>query len=227
MPEFRTPAVLFGSIGAIADTSELQREAFNRAFSESGLDWHWDRDEYAQLLADSGGEQRIAHYAEARGESVDAGAVHRTKSALFQRRLTEHGVSPRPGVDGTIAQSRRDGYRLGLVTTTSAENVAALAAALRPGIDLDQFDLILDRSDVSQPKPEPDIYELALRRLEVRAQDAVAIEDNLGGVASAAAAGIPCVAFPSENNAGHAFEQASARVSELSLDELRPLIAQG
>jgi phosphoglycolate phosphatase-like HAD superfamily hydrolase len=58
------PAVLFGSIGALADTSELQREAFNDAFRAHGLDWTWSRDEYQQLLAESGGEQRIAAYAE-------------------------------------------------------------------------------------------------------------------------------------------------------------------
>ena len=45
------PAVLFGSIGALADTSELQREAFNEAFDAHGLDWNWSRDEYRALLA--------------------------------------------------------------------------------------------------------------------------------------------------------------------------------
>ena len=39
------PAILFGSISTVADTSELQREAFNQAFAEHGLDWRWDRDD--------------------------------------------------------------------------------------------------------------------------------------------------------------------------------------
>src|SRR5579875_2388832 len=65
-------AVLFGSIGTLADTSELQREAFNEAFREHGLDWNWSRDEYRELLRDSGGAKRIAAYAQERGDTVDA-----------------------------------------------------------------------------------------------------------------------------------------------------------
>lgn len=31
--------ILFGSISMLADTSEVQRESFNEAFGEFGLDW--------------------------------------------------------------------------------------------------------------------------------------------------------------------------------------------
>lgn len=48
-------ALLFGSIGTIADTSELQREAFNAAFLRHGLDWSWDRATYRALLTTAGG----------------------------------------------------------------------------------------------------------------------------------------------------------------------------
>jgi len=34
-------AILFGSIGTIVETSELQLKSFNQAFSEAGLDWNW------------------------------------------------------------------------------------------------------------------------------------------------------------------------------------------
>ena len=35
-------ALLFGSIGTLIETSNIQRESFNQAFKEIGLDWHWD-----------------------------------------------------------------------------------------------------------------------------------------------------------------------------------------
>ena len=133
------PAVLFGSIGALADTSELQREAFNEAFRAHGLDWTWSQDEYRRLLAESGGEQRIAAYAEHTGDQVDAAAVHRTKSETFQQSLRTRPIEPRPGVVDTIEQADRNGVPVALVTTTSGDNVAALAQALRPQIDVDQL----------------------------------------------------------------------------------------
>ena len=49
------PAILFGSIGTIADTSELQRQSFNKAFALHNLQWQWSRAEYISLLEKSGG----------------------------------------------------------------------------------------------------------------------------------------------------------------------------
>ena len=44
-------SLLFGSIGTIIETSELQRESFNEAFKEAGLDWYWDQEDYRLLLS--------------------------------------------------------------------------------------------------------------------------------------------------------------------------------
>jgi hypothetical protein len=73
-------AILFGSISTIADTSELQRQAFNQAFKAHGLDWDWSRAEYLTMLENSGGQNRIADYANSIGQTVDAKAIHRSKS---------------------------------------------------------------------------------------------------------------------------------------------------
>jgi HAD superfamily hydrolase (TIGR01509 family) len=217
-------AVLFGSIGALADTSELQRAAFNRAFAELDVPWHWDRDEYARLLRSSGGRQRVEDYAAAQGDVVDAAAIHRRKSELFQARLQQDGATARPGVPETIVRAHQAGCRVALVTTTSPQNIAAIAAALSAELDLSEFDLLIDRTDVAQPKPAPDAYQLALGQLGETAGECVAIEDNPGGVAAAAAAGVACVAFPTENNAANDFDQARIRVDALSFDLVRDLL---
>ncbi|MGI8712697.1 MAG: HAD-IA family hydrolase [Solirubrobacteraceae bacterium] len=219
-------AVLFGSIGALADTSELQREAFNESFRAHALDWNWSRDEYRELLRESGGTSRIAAYAESRGDEVNAAAVHATKSEVFRKNLQMGGIEARPGVVETIEQAQRDGVQVALVTTTSGENIAALAHALRPRIDVDSFALVVDTSDVAQFKPAPDAYEFALKRLDEQAGSCVAVEDNLGGLEAAVAAGVPCVAFPGENNVGHDFGQASRRVDSLSFAELQTLMSR-
>lgn len=215
--------LLFGSIGTLADTSELQREAFNEAFAQHGLDWNWSQEEYRALLRDSGGADRIAAYARERGDDADATAVHRTKSELFQRKLEQGGVQPRAGVVDTINEAVGAGAKIALVTTTSPENVAALGRALDPEVKLDTFALVVDTSDVDRPKPAPDAYRFALQQLDVPGETCVAIEDNVGGVRAATAAGIAVVAFPGENNAGHDFDAAAQRVQELSFAELAPL----
>lgn len=220
------PAILFGSISTVADTSELQRQAFNESFAVHGLDWRWEQPDYAALLVTNGGGDRIADYASSVGHVVDAATIHRTKSELFQQRLASEGVSPRPGVLDTIEAARRDGFRVGLVTTTSPENVAALTAALRGHLDIGGFDVVVDASQVDQPKPDAEAYLVALERLGETGADCVAVEDNVGGVQSATSAGVACVAFPNENTAGHGFEQAAGRVAVLDFAGLRDLAAR-
>ena len=78
-------ALLFGSIGTLADTSELQRQAFNQAFKRHELDWYWSREDYTQMLKKSGGRQRIEDYAQKKGTVVDAQVIHRDKSEIFQQ----------------------------------------------------------------------------------------------------------------------------------------------
>lgn len=218
-------ALLFGSIGTIADTSELQREAFNQAFEAHGLPWRWDRDDYLALLRRSGGEQRIAEYGRSVGQDVDAKAIHRSKSELFQKGLAESRLPPRPGVVETLKEAKREGFEVALVTTTSAANISSLIAALGPDIETTDFDLIVDASSVAQPKPDKAAYAFALERLGESPADCIAIEDNLDGVKAATAADLTCVAFPGENTAGHGFDTADHRVDRLTFSALQSFIS--
>ena len=53
-------ALLFGSIGTVMETSDVQRRAYNQALKEAGLNWVWTREIYAELLSQSGGQERLA-----------------------------------------------------------------------------------------------------------------------------------------------------------------------
>ena len=52
-------ALLLGSIGVLAETSDLQRQAYNEAFAAQGLDWRWNVATYCQNLTTPGGERRL------------------------------------------------------------------------------------------------------------------------------------------------------------------------
>lgn len=217
-------AILFGSIGTLADTSELQRQAFNEAFAIHGLDWQWDRDQYITKLTESGGAQRIAGYAQARDLDVDAAAIHATKSARFHDLLDKAVLGPRAGVVDTIGRARESGIAVALVTTTSPGNVTAILNALGPQVARTDFDIITDATQVQRPKPAADAYTRTLAELGHAPQDCVAIEDNPGGVTSATAAGVACAVFPNANTIGHDFGHAVV-IDRIEVDELRALAA--
>jgi HAD superfamily hydrolase (TIGR01509 family) len=210
-------ALFLGSIGVLAETSELQRNAFNTAFAEAGLDWHWSQQTYAKLLKTAGGADRIAQEAARRGQKVDAAALHRRKSALFQERL-QAGVPLRPGIAATLGAARDAGHMIALVTSTSAANVAALLGAT--GLAADSFDLVLTRNDAPATKPDPGIYHAALGRLGVAPDAVCAVEDNPDGLAAARAAGLTCVGFPGALHDDADFQQAAIVLSTLSLDAI-------
>lgn len=218
------PAIFFGSISTLVDTSELQRRAFNEAFAAHGLDWNWSREDYVSMLDSNGGAQRVADYAASRGEDVDAAAVHATKSQIFRELLGDAGVSPRAGVVETLEKAKSDGFKLGFVTTTSPENVSAVLSALAPQVTPASFDLIVDSTTVGSPKPDAASYLFALDTLGVDATQAVAIEDNVGGVTAATGAGIACIAFPNENTAGGDFGAATEQVGALDAAQVVALV---
>lgn len=208
-------AILFGSISTLVDTSELQRRAFNESFAAHDLHWNWSRDDYRSMLDSNGGAQRITDYAKARGDDVDAATVHATKTDIFQDLLRAANLDPRPGVIETIEEAKRTDHKVGFVTTTSPSNTDAILNALKPHISAKMFDLIVNSESVKTPKPDPAAYSYALEQLGEDAAHAVAIEDNVGGVAAASAAGVTCIAFPNENTAGGDFSAATETVQTL------------
>ena len=76
-------AILFGSIGTLIETSDLQRESFNEAFKEAGLDWYWDQEDYKLLLKQSGGTKRIEDFAEKNNTTVEAKKLEREKHTFL------------------------------------------------------------------------------------------------------------------------------------------------
>ncbi len=213
-------ALFFGGIGTILETSELQRKAFNAAFAEAGLDWHWDTEDYAAMLAKPGGTGRVADYARLAGApGIDAVALHARKTALFHGALREGKLSARPGVTRLVAECADQNVLLGFVSTTDRDTLAAILEAA--GIDAAAFNLITHRGDVDSSKPSGEVYRYALDKLQVAAERAVAIEDSQSGLQAALEAGLRCIVTPGEKTRNQDYSGAEAVLASLG-DAGRP-----
>ncbi|MEE4199319.1 HAD family hydrolase [Erythrobacter sp.] len=211
----KTKAILFGSIGAVAETSEIQREAYNRALKNAGLQWEWDRETYSELLEQAGGKERLRMLAHATGTDLDEGdieAIHEEKTRIAGEIMRERGVSPRPGITDLIAKAREAGGKLGFVTTTYEPNIEAVFDAAGDALNREDFAYIGTRGDVSQGKPSPECYERALSKLGLNPGEAIAVEDTATSVQSAKRAGIATIATPGELTANQDFWQADVVV---------------
>ncbi|MCJ2049763.1 HAD-IA family hydrolase [Methylobacterium sp. J-070] len=213
-------ALIFDVDGTLAETEDLHRQAFNRAFADLGLSWSWDAALYADLLTVMGGKERLAHYidtqhaAEAEALHALAPEIHARKTLAYGTLVAESGLRLRPGIARLIREARAAGIRLAVATTTSRPNVDRLLAVNFPP-DATPFDVIAAGDEADRKKPAPDVFLLALARLGIPASEAVAFEDSAAGIASARAAGLPVLATRSRYTEGHQLDGAFSAISDL------------
>ena len=234
-------ALLFDLDGTLADTERLgHRPAYNRAFKKLGLPFRWGPKLYRKLLRKTGGEERLLHYLQRYqpelGEhqrAVDADprgwtrAVHELKSRYFRRLVRRGRVPLRPGVARLMAEARAGGLRLGIVTSASR---ATLKPILRHSLGaelVELFDVLVCGEDVQHKKPAPDLYLLALARLDLAARECVAVEDSELGVAAAVAAGITTVVTTNANTAHEDFDRAQLVVDTLGEPDAPSTVLHG
>jgi HAD superfamily hydrolase (TIGR01509 family) len=226
-------AVIFGAIGTIAETSDLQRQAFNAAFAEAGLDWNWDISTYHELLNTNGGQNRIRAYRDAdparAGVTDDAIAkLHQSKTQHFANLLANTPVSPRPGVVELVDTCQKANVRVAFCTSTSKENVEAIRDALAQLLPFDRFATIVTIDQIGQPKPAPDAYIYCLQQLGITADEAIAIEDTPVSVTAAKAAGLTTIATPGAAFGDRDFYVADTimpDLTNLTIDNLSSLLA--
>ncbi|MFP5467458.1 MAG: HAD-IA family hydrolase [Gammaproteobacteria bacterium] len=232
-------ALIFDVDGTLADTEHVHLEAFNLAFAQAGLDWHWSVEEYTRLLGISGGKERLLHYWRSRHPDmteVDAGALaatvdrlHDIKTAHYEAAVNNGAVSLRPGVLALVEEARAAGLGLAIATTTSPVNIAALLRhAIGPAWQT-HFLAIGDASNAPVKKPHPQVYQKVLSQMGVAAAHCLAFEDSANGLKAAMAAGLSTVVTPNEFTAHHDFTGAMKVVPDLaqvSVADLRDWHAQ-
>ena len=209
-------ALLFGSIGSIVETSEIQRRSFNEAFKQYGLDWNWNKHEYLSLLNKSGGKDRISRYAKKKKNVVDSVYLRNLKTKIFNNYLKKNQLKLRPGVKNLISLCKKENIKIAFVSSTSTNNINAILYSLRNSINKRDFNFIGNSKLVKKFKPNPDIYLLTLKKLKLKANDCVAIEDTQESLNSARRAKIKCIIFPGKFHSSKQFIGAYKKVYRLN-----------
>jgi HAD superfamily hydrolase (TIGR01509 family) len=218
--------IIFDVDGVLAETEEVHRRAFNRAFADFGLLWSWDVALYRDLLRVTGGKERIKHFSAMLGQAIDpdlVGELHKRKTDIYTEMVASGEVELRPGIVDFLEQAQKRGLRLAIATTTSPPNVEALMAATLGAEWRRIFPIVAAGDMVAKKKPAPDVYLLALEKLGREAGQCVAIEDSRNGVQAALAAGLRVIAVRSAYCDGDDFFGASAQLAdctELTLELL-------
>lgn len=198
----RPQALIFDVDGTLAETErDGHRLAFNQAFADAGLSWHWDVPTYGRLLAITGGKERMLHWwneIDPAGAALPGAAeliaeLHRRKTALYVDLIAQGGIGLRPGVLRLLDEAQDAGLTVAIATTTTPENVDALLRATLGAAGNARFASIGAGDIVPRKKPDPGIYTWVLQRLGLEPDQAMAFEDSANGLRAALGAGLRTV----------------------------------
>jgi len=206
-------ALIWDVDGTLAETEhDGHRVAFNQAFAETGLHWHWDEALYRDLLATTGGKERLLAWwqridpqaAAAPQAAALIAQLHARKTAHYLTLVARGQVALRPGVRRLLVEARAAGLSLAIATTTSPANVQALLTATLGADSPGWFSVIGAGDVVPHKKPAPDIYHWVRERLRLRADQCLALEDSGAGAWAAHAAGLATLVTRSRYSRGDA-----------------------
>jgi len=220
MPAASLPlqALLFDFDGLILDTEEPIYLSYREIYQQHGLTLPFEQ--WVTIIGTTNGDydplvelQSMLPQPYTDLVTVEARRAEREMELILEK-------SPQPGIGDMLELAKRLGLKLGVASSSSAGWVKGHLRRL--GL-LEYFDCIRTSGDVSQVKPDPELYLKLLDCLQVAPHQAVAFEDSAHGVTAARRAGLFCVAIPNRMTAGLCFDHANLRVAslaELPLDVL-------
>ena len=215
--------IIFDVDGTIADTEDIHRQAFNKAFSKFDLNWHWSKEKYHELLFISGGKERITRCLEedkTTKKNINfIEELHKCKSEYYRSILLDSDISLRPGVNRLITEAKEKNIKIGIATNSSTENLQALIKKTFKVEPEKLFNTIVTNNIIIDKKPSPEVYYRALKNLELSANKCIAVEDTANGNASAIRAGLRTVITTHAYTADNDFDGASLVLNNLGEPE--------
>ena len=142
--------------------------------------------------------------------------LHR-KHQIFEK--IEHEMKPVSGAAEFVIWAKAH-YRIALATSATARNRHAALKLLGVGTP---FETIVDAGRKHRPKPDPEVFQIAMSDLGLKPDDCWIIEDSMNGLRAAKAAGCFAVAITTTFGREQLTEAGADKVVD-SFDELKQLL---
>jgi HAD superfamily hydrolase (TIGR01509 family) len=215
-------AIIFDFDGLILETEEPTYQSWQEVYQSFGYSLPFST--WATMVGTTQSDfDPLLELQKLVKDSVDWDAVE------YRRQVSENTLietqSILPGVQDYLSDAQRLGLKIGLASTSSSQWV--MKHLTRLGL-VNYFDCIRTSDDVQHIKPDPELYLSVLRGLEVKADEAFALEDSPPGIASAEAAGLVCIAVPNVLTSRLVLTQADFQLhslAEMPLEELLQKVA--
>ncbi|MDD5189631.1 MAG: HAD family phosphatase [Dehalococcoidales bacterium] len=210
-------AVLWDMDGVIADTSTYHFQSWQIAFKPEGIDFTKAHFKHAFGMAN------IDIIPMVFGKKVAAAkieAIGDYKEATF-RSLIKGQITALPGVNSLLETLASAQIKLALVSSTPRENIDMILGTL--GL-IKYFPVIISGDDITEGKPSPQGYLMGAKRLGIKPENCLVIEDAIVGIKAAKAGGMKCLAVTTTHPIGE-LKEADLIVKNLTEVGLRDIIS--
>jgi len=212
MNQIQMEAIVFDMDGILFDTERLCMEGWKKVAGKKDL--QGIEEVCTQCIGLSACDTRkmvINYY----GEDFPYEDFRSDVTEWIHKRIERKGLPVKEGAKNLLPWLEQAGYKLGLASST---NYASVIKHLKRAEMIDFFQVVVGGDMVEHSKPQPDIYQLACRKLDVEPQMAYAIEDSPNGIRSASSAGLKPIMVPDLIRPDEEMEGLSFMICDSLLD---------
>ena len=203
-------AILFDMDGVLIDAKDWHYEALNRALDLFGMTI--SRDEHLSTFDGLPTRDKLKILSKSRGLPE---SLHQFLNNLKQKSTAELTYSRcKPLFHHQYALSRlsQEGYRLAVCSNSIRSTVELM---MKLSALANYLEFTLSNEDVSQAKPNPEIYQLACQTMKLQPSECLVVEDNEKGIKAAQAAGCPVMSVGTVNDVN--YSRIKQKITELEV----------
>lgn len=219
-------AVILDMDGVLVDTEPLHMEAFARYFER--INFHYDQSFLMSLIGFSVPDNMRKVYQKLGNADpqVIAQAI-KERDRIYQNLLRSKPLKPLPGIEPLIALCKQKGLKLALASSSDRKQIEIIFENLRQTSQghfnpEEIFQAVVAGDEVSQRKPDPEIYLKACARVQSSPELCLAIEDSPAGVKSALQAGLTVVGLKTPFIEAKRLQQAHWLIDDIN--EIVPIM---
>lgn len=183
-------AIIFDLDGTLIDSEQNYYLADKKLLAEYGIDF---TEEMKAQYIGTGNLDMMKKIKKLYNLKDSVDYLHKRKNFLYLE-LARNNTKVFPKMEKFLKKLKEQKYKIALASGSSKEIIDEILKLIK--LDL-FFDVVVAGDEVKNSKPAPDIFLLAAKRLRVKKEDCLVIEDSKYGVEAAKKANMYCVAIPS------------------------------
>ncbi|UTF58835.1 HAD family phosphatase [Gilvimarinus sp. DA14] len=203
--------IIFDHDGTLVDSERKHYGLWVELLKTYGIDF--PEREYKDHLAGVPTQQNAEYLVNAYSLPVSSDELFAAREIATQRVLGSEACPLIPGAQECVQWVVNQGLKTAIATGASYNEVKPTLT--QHGFDR-YFSIVASRDNVRHAKPAPDVYQYALQKMGLEANECIAIEDSPTGLKSALACGLECIVVENEYSAGHDFSSATAVFSTMT-----------